>query len=139
MKLVVERIWKTNTFTLGELWIDGKSFCDTMEDRIRPDGKKVMNETAIPEGTYKVILSYSPRFKRILPEVLSVPNFTGIRIHKGNSSKDTSGCLLVGYWDGEKADWIGNSTQAFDKLFTLMETASEKKEEMTITFKDILS
>lgn len=139
MKLIVERIWKTNTFTLGELSLNGTMFCDTMEDRIRPDGQKVMHETAIPEGTYKVILSYSPRFKRILPEVLNVPNFTGIRIHKGNSSKDTSGCLLVGYWDGEKADWIGNSTQAFDKLFDLMETASKAKEEITIIFKDILS
>lgn len=138
MDILVTTIMKTNTFTLGELEVNNKYLCDTLEDRMRPDNQKVMHETAIPRGTYNVVLSYSPRFKQILPEIQNVPNFTGIRIHKGNNTKDTSGCLLVGYWDGEKADWIANSTKAFNDLFAMMKEASDKKEKITITFKDIL-
>lgn len=138
MDITVTSIWKTNKFTLSELEIDGKYHSDALEDRMRPDGQKVMHETAIPRGTYNVVLSYSPRFKRILPEIQNVPGFTGIRIHKGNSSKDTSGCLLVGYWDGITADWIANSTKAFDSLFAMMQEAVDRKEKITITFKDVL-
>lgn len=138
MKLLVEHIWKTNTFTLGELSVDGKPLCDTLEDRMRPNGEKVKGETAIPEGTYKIVLSYSPRFKRILPEILNVPNFSGVRIHSGNSSKDTEGCLLVGYWDGVKADWISSSKVAFTNLMLLLQKATDNNEEITITIKDIL-
>lgn len=139
MILTVTRILKTNTFTLGELEVNDKYLCDTLEDRMRPDGQKVMHETAIANGTYNVVLSYSPRFKQILPEIQGVPNFTGIRIHKGNSDKDTSGCLLVGYWDGVTANWIANSTKAFTELMALLQAAWDNKEKITITFKDILN
>jgi len=80
--------------TLGALYVDGVFFCWTLEDVVRPS--KIPGETAIPFGTYDVVLSLSARFKTVLPEVLQVPGFVGIRIHAGNTSKDTEGCILVG-------------------------------------------
>ena len=139
MQLKLNRIFKTNTFTIGELYINEKYVTDTLEDRVRPEGEKVYGKTAIPEGTYEVKLTHSPRFKRILPEILNVPNFSGIRIHTGNSSKDTEGCILVGTWDGEKEDWVGNSRIAFDELMTLLEEATNNKEKVTITVKSLLN
>jgi hypothetical protein len=133
MQLKLNRIFKTNTFTIGELYINEKYVTDTLEDRVRLEGEKVYGKTAIPEGTYEMVLSYSPRFKKILPEILNVPNFTGIRIHCGNSSADSSGCVLVGTWDGEKEDWVGNSRIAFDELMALLEEATNNKEKITIT------
>lgn len=138
MQLKLNRIFKTNTFTIGELYINEKYVTDTLEDRVRPEGEKVYGKTAIPEGTYEVKLTHSPRFKKILPEILNVPNFSGIRIHTGNSSKDTEGCILVGTWDGEKEDWVGNSRIAFDELMTLLEEATNNKEKITITVKSLL-
>lgn len=100
MKISVERIFKGPEYTIGKMYLDGAYFCDTLEDPVRdlgPDGKgKVYGNTAIPEGSYEVILSMSNRFGRVLPEVLRVPFFSGIRIHSGNTAADTSGCLLVG-------------------------------------------
>lgn len=133
MQLKLNRIFKTNTFTIGELYINEKYVTDTLEDRVRPEGEKVYGKTAIPEGTYEVKLTHSPRFKKILPEILNVPNFSGIRIHTGNSSKDTEGCIIVGTWDGEKEDWVGSSKIAFDKLMSLLEEATNNKEKITIT------
>jgi hypothetical protein len=139
MQLKLNRIFKTNTFTIGELYINEKYVTDTLEDRVRPEGEKVYGKTAIPEGTYEVKLTHSPRFKKILPEILNVPNFSGIRIHTGNSSKDTEGCIIVGTWDGEKEDWVGSSKIAFDELMTLLEEATNNKEKVTITVKSLLN
>lgn len=133
MKLVLNRIFLNDKATIGELYVDDAYLCDTLEDKVRPAGTKVYSETAIPDGTYEVILSYSPRFKQILPEILNVPNFTGIRIHKGNSSIDSSGCILVGTWDGLKEDWISNSKKAFDRLMPLLQQATDIKDKITIT------
>jgi hypothetical protein len=139
MELTLNRIFLGSSATIGELLINDKHFCDTLEDRVRPEGEKVYGKTAIPEGTYEVKLTHSPRFKKILPEILNVPNFSGIRIHTGNSSKDTEGCILVGTWDGEKEDWVGNSRIAFDELMTLLEEATNNKEKVTITVKSLLN
>lgn len=133
MELKLNRIFLSSSATIGELLINDKHLCDTLEDRVRPEGEKVYGKTAIPEGTYEVKLTHSPRFKKILPEILNVPNFSGIRIHTGNSSKDTEGCILVGTWDGEKEDWVGNSRIAFDELMALLEEATNNKEKVTIT------
>ena len=135
MELKLNRIFLGSSATIGELLVNDKHLCDTLEDRVRPEGEKVYGKTAIPEGTYEVKLTHSPRFKKILPEILNVPNFSGIRIHTGNSSKDTEGCILVGTWDGEKEDWVGNSRIAFDELMALLEEATDKKEPITITIK----
>nr|UWD66253.1 MAG: Protein of unknown function (DUF2778) [Bacteriophage sp.] len=139
MELTLNRIFLGSSATIGELLINDKHLCDTLEDRVRPEGEKVYGKTAIPEGTYEVKLTHSPRFKKILPEILNVPNFSGIRIHTGNSSKDTEGCILVGTWDGEKEDWVGSSKIAFDELMTLLEEATNNKEKVTITVKSLLN
>jgi len=113
-----------NTNTLGSLYIDDKLFCYTCEDRVRDinnDGdlddvgeKKVYGETAIPKGAYKVILSMSNRFKKLMPEVLMVKGFAGIRIHAGNTAKDSHGCVLVG--KTRTANGVGVSVKCFDEL-----------------------
>lgn len=139
MELTLNRIFLGSSATIGELYIDKKYIADTLEDRVRPEGEKVYGKTAIPEGTYEVKLTHSPRFKKILPEILNVPNFSGIRIHTGNSSKDTEGCIIVGTWDGEKEDWVGSSKIAFDKLMSLLEEATNNKEKVTITVKSLLN
>ena len=137
MEIIVNRIFKASTYTIGELSVDGNYICDTLENRVRPTGEKVYGETAIPYGTYTVTLSYSNRFKKTMPEILNVPNFSGIRIHCGNSSKDTEGCLLVGKWDGKTENWISDSKNSYNKLYSLLEEAFNKKENITITIKDI--
>lgn len=105
MKLLLKRIALRDNYTIGRLYIDGKYFCDTLEDKVRDlnkngvfDGneKKVYGETAIPYGIYQVIVNYSPKFKRELPRLLNVNSFDGILIHRGNTAKDTAGCILVG-------------------------------------------
>lgn len=94
-KVEVKRTFKGTEYTIGKLYIDGAYFCDTMEDTVRT-GEKIAGKTAIPAGTYKVKMTWSPRFKRYLPEILNVPNFSGVRIHAGNSALDTEGCILLG-------------------------------------------
>lgn len=133
MELKLNRIFLGSSATIGELWVNDTHLCDTLEDRVRPEGEKIYGKTAIPEGIYEMVLSYSPRFKKILPEILNVPNFTGIRIHCGNSSADSSGCILVGTWDGEKEDWISDSKIAFNELMSLLQKAADNKEKVAIT------
>lgn len=84
--------------TMGRLYIDGRAECETLEDEYRGDdpAAKVKGDTAIPCGTYPLFLTWSPRFGRVLPLVENVPGFKGIRIHTGNDTDDTEGCLLVG-------------------------------------------
>jgi len=94
MKITVKRTFKGAEYTIGKLYIDGAYFCDTLEDTVRE--VKIAGKTAIPAGKYKVKKTYSPRFKKQLPEILHVPNFSGVRIHAGNTAKDTEGCLLLG-------------------------------------------
>ena len=133
MELKLNRIFLSSSATIGELWANNTHLCDTLEDRVRPEGEKIYGKTAIPEGTYEMVLSYSPRFKKILPEILNVPNFTGIRIHCGNSSANSSGCILVGTWDGEKEDRISDSKIAFNELMSLLQKAADNKEKVAIT------
>jgi hypothetical protein len=74
--------------------------CNIIEDKFRGNeltGIKVKDKTAIPEGTFEIKMTYSPKYKKMLPELLNVPFFTGIRIHAGNSADDSSGCLICGY------------------------------------------
>lgn len=125
MKLALKRLHKTQNSTIGELTVDGLFQCYTLEDIERE--VKIKSETAIPKGTYKVIINYSNRFKRLLPLLIDVPGFEGIRIHSGNSNHDTEGCILVG--ETRSKDFIGKSRKAFDKLFEKM----KKAESITIT------
>jgi hypothetical protein len=82
--------------TLGVVFLDGRFTCFSLEDEIRPAGVKVDGETCIPPGRYRVGLTWSPKFSKVLPEVLDVPGFTGVRIHAGNTASDTRGCVLIG-------------------------------------------
>jgi hypothetical protein len=125
MNLVLKRLHKTENSTVGELTVDGLFQCYTLEDIERE--VKVKSETAIPKGTYKVIINRSNRFKRLLPLLIDVPGFEGIRIHSGNSNHDTEGCILVGETRSE--DFIGKSRKAFNALFEKM----KKAESITIT------
>ena len=119
MKLRLERFEYGSTYTIGKFYIDGVYHSFSLEDVVRK-GEKVNGQTAIPTGTYSVIIDVSNRFKRRLPHVLNVPGFEGVRIHTGNSSADTEGCILLGTtWAGK--DFIGNSKIAFDPLFDKME------------------
>ena len=121
MKIEVKRLYKTDNSTIGELKIDGKFECYTLEDKERD--VKIKCETAIPKGTYKVIINQSNRFKKLLPLLLSVPNFEGVRIHPGNTNHDTEGCILVGRTKSK--DFIGQSRKAFESLFAKMKEAKE--------------
>lgn len=119
LELATVRFGGTKDFTAGRLYADGNFICHTLEDEVREiDGRpvsewKVQGRTAIPRGRYRVILTRSPRFKRILPELLNVPGYTGIRVHRGNTADHTEGCILVGMPDGNERDsWLGNSTPA---------------------------
>ena len=90
------RRWFSDTETIGRWTIKGEGFCFTLEDPVRKPGVKIAGDTAIPCGRYKVVLSYSPKFRRELPEVLEVPGFTAVRIHAGNGPEHTEGCILLG-------------------------------------------
>ena len=134
MHIRVVREPTKNDTTLGALFIDDHWQCHTLEDIIRPVGEKVYGETAIPAGRYKLVLSMSNRFKRILPEVLAVPNFTGIRIHAGNTAKDTHGCLLLGQTRNVEARSIGQSKLALAAFMTKITAVWDAKSELWITY-----
>jgi hypothetical protein len=121
MQITIKRLHKTDTSTIGELLIDGVFECYTLEDVERPI--KIKAETAIPKGTYKVIINQSNRFKRLMPLLLNVPNFEGVRIHAGNTNHDTEGCILVG--QTRNKNYIGQSRKAYEKLFKKMQAAKE--------------
>jgi len=121
MKIEIKRLHKTNNSTIGEMTIDGKFECYTLEDIERDI--KIKAETAIPKGTYKVIINQSNRFKKLMPLVLNVPNFEGIRIHSGNTNHDTEGCILVG--QTRSKDYISKSRKAFEILFAKMKLAKD--------------
>lgn len=133
MKLVLKRFDFRDKSTIGELSIDCKAFCNICEDKDRGlDSRmplaqlkqmKVPAETAIPYGTYKVIINWSPRFKRMLPLLLDVPAFEGVRIHTGNTHKDTEGCLLTG--KDTKQGTVGNSRYWFNKLMPILTSTKE--------------
>lgn len=142
MNITLNRIAKRDSYTIGKLYIDGQYFCDTLEDKDRGlnqltslsqiSSKKIYGQTAIPTGTYKIIISYSNRFKKYMPLLLNVPGFSGIRIHTGNTSADTDGCILVG--KNKAIGKVLESRDTYDKLFAKL-TEANKKEVITITIK----
>ena len=136
MKITVQRIARKPDYTIGKMYIDGKYFCDTLEDfdrGLRQDMPlseiqpiKVMHRTAIPAGTYKVILNMSPAKQRLLPRLLDVPGFDGILIHRGNTADDTSGCILVG--ENKAVGKVLNSTKYELELLDML----KKEQDITI-------
>lgn len=127
MNLKVVRKEFTDLTTIGELSINGVFECFTLEDKVRDlkaDGSgKIYGKTAIGKGKYEVALTYSDRFKQMMPLLLKVPFFDGIRIHPGNKNEDTHGCLLVG--TTKSKDFISNSKIAYQKLFDKLKSVSK--------------
>lgn len=124
LDLVLNRDLQGKNCTHGSLFIDGQFECYTLEDLDRDlenGGKKIYGSTAIPKGSYKVAIDFSPRFKRQMIHVLDVPGFSGIRIHAGNTAEDTEGCILVG---NVRVDYaIHQSRKALDALFPKIQSA----------------
>lgn len=109
MELRLDREPSRAGCTLGRVFVNGEHECFSIEDVVRT-GPKVPGETAIPAGRYRVAITFSNRFQRMLPLLLDVPNFSGVRIHAGNTAGDTDGCLLVG--QGRAVDSITESRLA---------------------------
>ena len=124
------------TAQLGKLYVDDKYFCETLEDIVREVAGqdvslwKVPGHTAIPRCSYTLSITMSPRFRRELPLLHDVPGFTGVRIHSGNFASQSSGCILVGtVRNGES---VGNSREAFGRLFSILDAARKRGEVITI-------
>ena len=138
MELILERIAKRKTYTIGRLCIrrqvideylpgiEDQYFCDTLEPTWRDyknGAYKVKGRSAIPEGRYAVVISWSPKMKQWLPILLGVPKFSGIRIHAGNTAQDTEGCILVG-----KNKLVGQVVDSRIWLHRLKKKTTEAKE-----------
>lgn len=133
MELKLIRETFTDKSTIGSLYVNGIFFCYTLEDKDRKlesGGVKEYAKTAIPRGKYKVINSFSNRFKKYMPELVNVPQFAGIRIHAGNTADHSEGCILVG--STKAVDFIGNSKLTFDNLMKVIQRV-EKIERINIT------
>lgn len=143
MELTLVRKYFCEEYTIGKLYVDGKYFCDTIEDKVRDldNEGKVYGKTAIPYGTYRIAMDVvSPRFashkqyRHIggkLPRLLDVPHFDGILIHIGTTAEDSSGCILVG--QNLAKGKVLNSTITFNNLYTNLLRAKAKGEEIKIT------
>ena len=143
MELLLERIARRDTYTIGHLSIDGKRFCDTCEDTdrgLRQDlplsvnqAKKRRGITAIPVGRYRVTLDVkSPKYskkkqydfcKGFVPRLINVPAFEGILIHIGNTAADSEGCILVGR--NTKVGMVLESTKTFKALYEVLRKATD--------------
>lgn len=156
MELLLKRIAKRETYTIGRLYVDGEKFCDTLEDKDRglvstmPLAKlrsmKIKSQTAIPTGRYQISLDIvSPKYSRVkfyadvckgkVPRLLNVPAFDGILIHAGNTAKDTAGCLLTGI--NSVVGQVLNSKETWKRLYLLMYNRHVKnpREQFWITIK----
>lgn len=152
MKILIKRTAKKQNYTIGQLFINGNKFCDTLEDPDRGltstmssleiSNKKVYGGTAIPTGTYTVDMNtVSPRFgsqtyyKEVcggkVPRLLNVPGYQGVLIHVGNVPKDTHGCILVG--KNTKIGQVLESKDTFKSLYKELKKAVDKKEQITVT------
>lgn len=133
MELKLIRKIFADQYTQGELFVDGEFNCHTLEDcdrHLEEGNEKIHGQTAIPIGTYDVVIDKSVRFCRLMPHVLNVKGFDGIRIHSGNTADDTEGCILVGLHAGKGT--VLESRLAFVPLFNRMLEATRKGEKLSI-------
>lgn len=144
MTIELHRIARRATYTVGRLSVEGRYFCDTLEDKDRDANRngvfdngeqKVYARTAIPNGTYAVTLEHSPKFSpryggRKVPRLHDVPHFEGILIHTGNTADDSAGCILVGR--NSAPGRLTGSLAAFNGLLPLLEQAAARGEAVTI-------
>lgn len=136
MKILLDRFFKGPKYTVGHLYIDGKYFCDTIEDVDRGllnsmplseiKAKKIPSKTAIPRGTYKITLDVvSPKYskrdyyikvcKGKVPRILNVKGFEGILLHTGNTEEDSAGCIILG--ENKVKGKVINSKVTFEKFY----------------------
>ena len=133
MDLLVRREPSVDGTTIGQMFVNGRFSFWTLEDQIR-EGPKVIHETAIPAGRYRVTITKSERFGKMLPLINDVPGFTGVRIHSGTTSADTSGCILVGMQRGPAS--ILSSRIAMDNLQPQIASALAKGDEVWLTIEN---
>jgi hypothetical protein len=137
MKFQLHRTYPKEGYTIGDFFVDYEEgehpewLFNILEDKVRPAGEKIYRETAIPSGNYKMIVDYSPKFKKNIPHILNVPGFEGIRIHPGNDAEDTEGCLLPGIND--ETGKVHQSTKCFLKLMGLMLNSGQKEWDIQIS------
>lgn len=128
MNLTIQRQAPKDGAMLGELSVDGAYECHALE--LAPGNGK----GPIPAGRYRVIVNFSNRFQRLMPLLVDVPDFEGVRIHAGNTTKDTLGCPLVGRTEADA--WIGESVLAFNALFPKIEAGCASAEGCWIEIRD---
>lgn len=140
MLITIDRAWKRDGYTISRLYVNGELLCNALEDTdrgLRQDmtaeeikKRKVYGATAIPSGSYECVYTYSNRFKKNLPLLKDVPGFDGIRIHSGNTAKDTEGCILPGR--NTQKGMVTDSRVWTDKIVSLMKGAWDRKENVTV-------
>ena len=139
MRVTLKRIAFKDKYTIGKVYINNKYFCDSIEDKDRGlydwqsedyiKEVKVKHQTAIPYGIYKLLWSYSPKYRRMMPEISGVKGFSGIRIHSGNTEEDSSGCILLGF--NKKVGMVLDSRNTCKKFDDIIEGYYKKGEPMT--------
>jgi hypothetical protein len=144
MEIVVKITKKAKGYRAGEMWIDGKFFCHTIEDEDRGlvktmpleeiKAKKKFGITGIPFGKYQVAMTYSNRFKTYMPQILDVPGWEGVRIHIANKATELEGCIAVAVESGDDG-FAGNSATAYKALLKAIKQV-EKKEKIWLTIVD---
>ena len=153
MKLKIDRRYKKEDYTIGTLYVNGLYFSETLEDKDRGIAQhwtdaaikvaKIAGKTAIPTGTYKIVLSYSPKFAKkswgkkyggLVPEIQNVKGFSGVRIHPGSKDTDTDGCPLIGE-NKIKGGLINSQKKYFELMDKYLMPAWSRKEEITIMIK----
>ena len=123
-----KRLYFKETYTIGKCTVDGQYICDSIEDKVRvlnSKEDKVYGETAIPAGTYEADIYFSKKFGYKVIRLFDVPYFEGIYVHKGNTAKDSLGCIICGFND--KKGWVSNPTIALNKLIKAVEGADKIK------------
>lgn len=155
MKILVDRAWKKPTYTISRLFVDGKRFYESLEDKDRGlkktdplstiQSKKIYGETAIPSGIYEIDMDrVSPKYAAIdwyktncnggrMPYLKNVPGFEGILLHPGNGPEDSWGCILIGR--NLTTGRLSQSKDTFKKLYKTMLDAHKKGEKITIEIK----
>mgnify|MGYP003086318008 FL=1 len=142
MRILLQRHALKAGYTIGRMEINGRYFCDTLEDTDRGLREsmteaeiadlKVKGATAIPTGTYRIDMqTRSPRFGRVLPRLISVKGYAGVLIHSGNTAADTEGCILVG--ENRERGKVLNSRATLESLLVFLRAAQAEGEEIELT------
>ena len=142
MQILIQRHALKAGYTIGRMEINGRYFCDTLEDTDRGlsdemsedeiAALKVKVATAIPTGTYRIDMqTRSPRFGRVLPRLVSVKGYAGVLIHSGNKAADTEGCILVG--ENRERGKVLNSRATLESLLVFLRAAQAEGEEIELT------